>query len=385
LNKKRRKNKNVIRGIAKMTDIYSFDKKQNEQAMIHTDDGKRKKEQFIEDLKEGDTINDMFSVKVKTAPRAYRRGTMFDFIAIDKTGDIAVKYWGGDNKDRVKRLFNSFQSGDVIHIRHGNVEVYNEKLQVSINEKTGGVRKCVDDEYEKSDFVQALSKAMINRLFKEVTSFIEEIENKDLRLLLDTFFNDPEFEFAYKNSPSAITHHHNYVGGNMQHCVGVARLCQNISKMYPGLNKDLLITGALLHDVGKLKEYETTTSIQKTSIGNFIGHIVIGDRWIRETAEKIREKGSSFDEGLEGLLCHMILSHHGHLEYGSPSIPKIPEAIVLFHADYMDSQVKNFLQHLDDARTNSDENWAYVYDSNLGMKRAIFLKQFELDEVTSEK
>ena len=366
-----------------MTDIYSYDKKTNEQVMIHTDEGKRHKEQFIGDLKEGDVVNDMFAVKMKSVPRSYRKGTMFDFIAIDKTGEITVKYWGGDNKDRVKRLFNSFQNGDVIHIRNGNIELYNERLQISINEKSGGVRRCADDEYERGDFVQALSKTLVNRLYKELTRFIEAIETPDLRLLLDTLFNDPDFVFKYKNAPSAMTHHHNYLGGNMQHCVGVARLCQNISSMYQGLNKDLLITGALLHDVGKLYEYETTTSIQKTGTGNFIGHIVLGDRFIRKTIDIIRKSGNTFDDDLEMFLCHMILSHHGRLEFGSPSVPKIAEAIVLFHSDFMDSQVKNFLQHLDDQRMGSDEDWSYFWDGDLGMKRAMFLKQIDLDNTTN--
>ena len=365
-----------------MTDIYSYDKKSNEQVMIHTDEGKRHKEQYINDFKEGDTVNDMFSVKLKSAPRSYRKGTMFDFVAIDKTGEITVKYWGGDNKDRIKRLFNSFQSGDVIHIRNGSVEMYNERLQISINEKSGGVRRCADDEYERSDFVQALNKSMINRLYKELTGFIEKIETADLRLLLYTLFNDPEFVFKYKNAPSAMTHHHNYIGGNMQHSIGVARLCKNIAQMYPGINMDLLITGALLHDIGKLYEYETTTSIQKTGIGNFIGHIVLGDRFIRKTIKNIRKSGNNFDKDLEMLLCHMILSHHGRLEFGSPSVPKIAEAIILFHADFMDSQVKNFLQHLEDQRLNSDDEWSYIWDGDLGMKRAMFLKQIDLENNT---
>jgi len=366
-----------------MTDILSYDKKSNEQVMIRTDDGKRSKEQFIQDIKEGDVVNDMFSVKVKSTPRSYRKGTMFDFVAMDKSGEVAVKFWGGDNKERVKRLFNSFKAGDVVHIRQGNVETYNEKLQISINEKTGGVRRCADEEYEKSDFVPALSKSMINRLFKEVTSFIKEIENKDLQKLMDVFFKDPDFVFTYKHAPSAITHHHNYIGGNMQHCVGVARLCCNISQMYPGLNKDLLIVGALLHDLGKLKEYKATTSIQRTSDGNFIGHIVIGMQWIQEMIAKIRNEGNPFDEELEVFLSHLILSHHGRYEYGSPSVPKIAEAIVLFHADYMDSQVKNFLQKVDDERANTDEDWAYSWDGDMGMKRAIFLRSMELDDPSS--
>jgi 3'-5' exoribonuclease len=364
-----------------MTDIYHYDKKNNEQAMISTGTEKRKKEQYIEDLKEGDTINDVFAVKIKNAPRSYRKGTMFDFVVVDKTGEIAVKYWGGDKKDRVKRLFDSFRTGDVIQIRAGSVETYNDQLQVSINEISGGLRRCSDDEYVKSDFIAALDEHQISSLFSQVKTIISEIEQPQLKKLLQLFFEDPTFVHQYTHSPSAMTFHHNYVGGNLQHSLGVARLVKTICEYYPGLNKDLILTGALLHDVGKLREYQTTTSIEKTDEGNFIGHIVIGERWIREKIAKIREDNGTFDERLELYLSHMILSHHGKYEYGSPRMPKIAEAAVLAQADLMDSQVKNYLQSQEDQKKNNNEDWAFVWDPDVGRKKAMYLPSiFEGDQ-----
>jgi len=359
-----------------MTDIYSYDKKQDEQTMIKTDTGKRKKEQFIENLREGDVVNDFFAVKIKNPPRAYKRGTWFGIIATDKTGDINVKFWGGDNKERVKRLYESFKVGDVVQIRLGNVEVYEEKPQISINETTGGLRRCGGNEYDVSDFIPALEEKKITELFEQTKKEMESIKNEQLKNLLDAFFNDPEFVKHYTHSPSAITHHHNYVGGNLEHTVGVLRLCNNICEMYQGIDRDLVMSGAILHDVGKLKEYTTTAAIDKTTEGNFIGHIVIGDRWIREKIAELREKGKEFDQDLENRLCHLILSHHGKYEFGSPRMPKIIEACVLHEADMMDSQVKNYIQNVEEGRKTTDEDWAFIWDSNLGRKRVMYLGDY---------
>lgn len=356
-----------------MSDIYSYDKKQEEQTMIETDTGKRKKEQFIENLREGDVVNDFFAVKVKNPPRSYKRGTWFGFVATDKTGEIGVKFWGGDNKDRVKRLYESFKVGDVLQIRLGNVEIYEERPQISINEKNGGLRRCSPNEYDVSDFIPALEENQIRELFERIEKEIETVENEQMKGLLSLFFDDSVFVKNFTHSPSAMTHHHNYVGGNLEHIVGVVRLCNNICEMYPGINRDLLITGAILHDVGKLKEYKTTAAINKTGEGNFIGHIVIGDRLIREKIVELKKKGKSFDQDLENHLCHLILSHHGKYEWGSPRMPKTVEACVLHQADLMDSQVKNYIQNVEESKKMTDEDWAFVWDPDLGRKRVMYL------------
>lgn len=355
-----------------MTDIYSYDKKE-EQTLIKTDTGKRRKEQFIENIREGDVINDFFAVKIKNPPRPYKKGTWFDFLAIDKTGEVGVKFWGGDNKDRVKRLFESFKIGDVVQIRAGYVEVYEDRLQISINETTGGLRRCSPNEYDVQDFIPSLEESQIKEYYEQIKGEIKNIENVQLKELLTLFFADHEFVKEYTHAPSAMSHHHNYVGGNLQHTVGVLRLCKNICEMYQNINKDLVVAGAILHDVGKLREYKYTAAIDKTDIGNFIGHIVIGDRWVREKIAELKKKGTDFSQELENQLCHLILSHHGRYEYGSPRLPKTIEACVLHHADLMDSQVKNYIQNIEEGQKMTEEDWTYVWDSDLGKKRAMFL------------
>jgi 3'-5' exoribonuclease len=359
-----------------MVDIYQYEKKKEEQTIIKTDTGKRKKEQYIENLRDGDAINDFFAVKLKKAQRVYKRGMFFEFLATDKTGEISVKYWGGENKDRVKRLYESFNTGDVVQVRTGMVENYEDRLQISVNENTGGVRKCAPNEYDVTDFLPALTEERIEELYDFVKKELKTIQNEPLKKLLASFFNDAELVKMYMHSPSAISRHHNYVGGNLEHTVGVVRLCQNISEMYPSVNKDLLLCGALLHDIGKLKEYTYAAAIDISDEGNFIGHIVIGEQWIREKIQELRSSGEKFPKELEQQLIHIILSHHGKYEWGSPKIPKLLEACIVHQADLMDSQVKNYIQMIEDAKKLTDEDWIFVYDSDAGKKRAIFLGEY---------
>jgi len=359
-----------------MVDIYQYDKKKEEQTIIKTDTGKRKKEQYIENLREGDAVSDFFAVKLKKAQRPYKRGMFFEFIASDRTGDISVKYWGGDNKDRVKRLYESFNTGDVVQVRTGIVETYEDRLQISVNETSGGIRKCASNEYDVTDFLPSLPEERIQQLYDIIKKETKEIRNEPLHRLLESFFSDKEFVEMYLHSPSAISHHHNYVGGNLEHTVGVIRLCKNISEMYPNINKDLLLCGALLHDIGKLKEYTYAAAIDISNEGNFIGHIVIGEQWIREKIAQLKNQGADFPVDLEHQLVHLILSHHGRYEWGSPKMPKIVEACILHQADLMDSQVKNYLQMIEDAKRLTDEDWTFIYDSDAGKRRTIFLGDY---------
>jgi 3'-5' exoribonuclease len=358
-----------------LENLYKYNRKKDDQTMLDTNSGKIKKQQFVENLREGDVVNDIYAVKIKNPPRQYKKGVWFDLVIIDKTGEIFLKYWGGENKDRVKKLYDSFKIGDVIQVRLGNVEIFADKPQISINESVGSIRRCKENEYNIADFIKSLEKHKIEEFIKVVKNEISNVQNTDLKNLLELFFSDSEFINDFCSSPSAITHHHNYVGGNLEHTVGVIRLCKNICEMYEGINKDLVIAGAILHDIGKLKEYGTKAAIEKTDQGNFIGHIVIGDRWIREKIVSLREKGKEFDSNLEDKLCHIMLSHHGRYEYGSPRMPKTIEAMVVHAADLMDSQVKNFIQVIEEGRKASEDEWAYIWDSDMGQKRPMYLRE----------
>ncbi len=152
-----------------------------------------KKNNSLKILREGDVINDFYAVKIKNPPRPYKRGTWFGLVVTDKTGEINVKYWGGDNKERVKRLYDSFKTGDVVQIRLGNVEIYEEKPQISINETSGGIRRCGSNEYDVSDFIPSLDEKKIKELFEIIKQDIKNIENVQLKKLLDIFFKNASF------------------------------------------------------------------------------------------------------------------------------------------------------------------------------------------------
>jgi DNA/RNA endonuclease YhcR with UshA esterase domain len=158
-----------------MIDLYDYSKKKDDQSLIEADIGKRKKEQFIEGLREGDAVNDLFAVKLKNPPRTYKKGIWFGLTVTDKTGEINVKYWGGENKDRVKRLYDSFKVGDVVHVRLGNVEIYEEKPQISINETIGGLRRCNPNEYDIQDFIPSLDEGKIKEYYELVKKEIKSI------------------------------------------------------------------------------------------------------------------------------------------------------------------------------------------------------------------
>lgn len=352
-----------------MEDLYHFNKEKKQQ----NKKTKRKKEQYIENLKEGDVVNDIFAIKMKRSPRTYKNGTWFSLLATDKTGEIDVKFWGGKNKERVKKLYDSFQVGDVIKITLGNVETYKEKPQISINEKKGKITRCNSKEYEVRDFLPSIDKEKIEQLLQYIKKEIKNIEDKQLKKLLNMFFDNPDFVEQYISSPSAITHHHNYLGGNLEHTVSVLKLCKKICETYDIENKDLVISSGILHDIGKIKEYKTTAAIDKTELGNFIGHIVMGDRWIKEKINKIREKGEEFSPELETHLSHIMLSHHGKYEFGSPRMPKTIEACIVHHADNMDAQVKNFIQKIEEGRKQTEEDWSFLWDSEAGKKRLMYL------------
>ncbi len=353
-----------------MEDMFGKDEEQ-EQSRFDSIDEKKGKEQFVEQLREGNQVDDIFAVKRKSSPKSYKKGTWFEILVGDKTGDIKIKFWGGSNKERINKLFNSFKVGDIIRVKSGTVEVYENSLQISVNENVGNINKC--EKYRLEDFVPALEKSKIRELYSKLRKEIDSIGNPYLKKLLEAFFDDPKFADRFAHAPSAIAHHHNYVGGNLEHTLNVVRICNSISEINPDINRDLLVTGAILHDIGKVEEYSCTSIIDKTESGKFVGHIVLGDRMVRKKIEELRDKGVDFPENLENQISHMILSHHGKHEWGSPEIPKMLEAVALHYADLLDSQIKYHKQKRDEEKRLNEEDWGMIWDTDLGRRKWFYL------------
>ena len=318
----------------------------------------------IKDLKEGFEVRGFFAVRSKELPRTYRNkaGKWFILHIGDATGDIGLKYWGTEDESRTMKVYNSFETGSVVYVQ-GMVafDKYDEALAVVINEGQGELR-MVEEGTADLDLVPALEPDRIQTLTEELFELIASVEDLPLKMLLQSFFSEKPFMDAFKHSPSAIKYHHAYVGGNLEHTINVARVVDLMSGRYPRIDRDLAITGALLHDIGKLQEYRVTTTVEMTSEGRFIGHSQLGWEVIRKRLERI----PNFPEETRLKLWDMIIHHHGTYESsGETAAPNLHtiEAAVLHYADDCDAKVGGFSQLLERAEDTKDD-WVYVKEAN---------------------
>ncbi len=300
------------------------------------------KTQYIKDLQEGQPIDDYFAVSSKTAPRKYNNkdGMWFSFDISDKTGSIPVKFWGRSNEETVKELFSSFKINDVVSIKGGNLTLdsYSKKLTIHLNEDSCEIKK--EENFDYAEFVISTTKN-IPEMISKFKEEIESITNENIKQLLKSIFDDDDFMKKYSESPAAKGHHHNYVGGLLEHVLSMISMSKTIAKQYePDLNLDLMIAGCMLHDVGKVFEYETKTVIDYTVTGSLLGHIPIGTKMVEDKIDKLE----NFPLDLKNKILHLILSHHGSQEAGSPVIPHFPEAVALHKIDDCDAQTKYAIQ-----------------------------------------
>lgn len=323
----------------------------------------------IEEFKEGDSIRGMFAVRSKETPREYKNkpGRYFFLGVGDKTGEISLKYWGGPDEAALVQLYNTLSVGDVVEVT-GEVAMdrYDSVLTISMDEGAHAIRKCNEEEFQPEDFLP-VSERDIEDMMEELHAIMGSIRDENLREVLESFFSDEVFVSEFKKSPAAMKHHHSYLGGLLEHTLNVVKLCEMQLNHYPVLNRDLLITGAILHDVGKIDAYKAKTSIDMTDSGKFLGHITLGSEIVKEKLKGL----SSFPEVLKMKLNHLILSHHGNTEsgYERPKGLKIPEAAALYYADLFDSKVKEFLQEMEREK-NLEDDWVYLR----GLGNEVYMK-----------
>lgn len=334
---------------------------------------------FVSDLEYGDKVSSVFSVKYKHPPRQYKNGFMFTVGLSDKTGEVGATYWGGTNLGKIQSVYDAFGVHDVVHIT-GLVGQFNEKLKIDINEKLGEISKA--EEYDIENFVARTDKN-IDEMLIDLFDIIGSISNPHLKALLDSFFGDADWSEQFKNAPAAMYIHQAYIGGLLEHTLNVANICMAIHNAYPSMDKDLLFTGAILHDIGKIKEFQVTTNIGISEVGMLRGHIPIGEGMLLEKIKEVEEnsrhyqsdemaKGrlddylamgpGEFPEVLKSKLAHIILSHHGRGEYGSPKEPQFPEAAAIFYADECDAKIFQYVRAKADASTED----FHIYNKRLG-------------------
>lgn len=288
---------------------------------------------YIRDLKEGSKVKDIYLVK-KKQELTTKNGKAYDSLTLqDKTGTIDAKIWDPNSMG-----IGDFEELDYVDIT-GDVASFQGHLQLNIRR----ARKAAEGEYDPADYLPVSSKN-IDDMMAAIGKYIGIVKNEYLHALLEKFFvEDEDFIEAFRKSSAAKSVHHGFVGGLAEHTLGVTNLCYFYCKNYPILNRDLLITAALLHDIGKTRELSLFPKNDYTEEGQFIGHIVIGCEMIDD---KIREI-PDFPKVLANEIRHCILAHHGELEFGSPKKPALIEALALNFADNTDAKLEIFKEALE--------------------------------------
>lgn len=318
--------------------------------------------QTVNSLKPGDRVDAFFAVAYKKPVVKYKKGHMFEFRVADRTGQLTVKYWGDADKNAVEELYTSFDKDDVVRLV-GSASEYNGQIEVSVSkENDGTVTKLGKGEYDASELVAEVDDIPGKR--ERLLSLVATVEEPHMRALLESFFADEEFMGRFSSVPASISLHSAAVGGLLHHTLNVAGLALEIVRQHPKLDRDMVLTGALLHDIGKVRSLDVTSRINYTPEGNLLGEIVMGDELLVSHIAGVE----GFPDEVTLKLRHMLLSHHGKREWGSPVEPMIPEALAVHEADDTDAKVEYMIVRRDEAVTNDDWTW----DGRL--KRLIYLR-----------
>ena len=286
---------------------------------------------YIEQIRERDWVDSTFLVGDKTMAMAKNGKPYMTLRLADRTGEVEGRVW-----DRVDELAACFEKNDFINVK-AKASVYLGKMQLVVQELAPVAEKDVD----LGDFLP-VSERRVEDMRAEFISRIDSLADPALKALMQAFADDREFMRGYCVAPAAKAMHHVFLGGLLEHSLAVAALADDVSRRYPVVNRDLLVVSALLHDIGKVDELRYERSFDYSDEGKLIGHIVMGVEMIDEKIRAIPE----FPPQLKMLLKHMLLSHHGQYEFGSPKRPKTLEAVILNFVDDLDSKINGVCTHM---------------------------------------
>ncbi|MBQ9277020.1 MAG: HD domain-containing protein [Lachnospiraceae bacterium] len=306
---------------------------------------------YINELREGENISEVYLCKTKSTATTKAGKSYYSLMLQDKSGSIDGKVWELNN------AIDHFEAMDYIRV-DAQVTSFNNTLQLNIKR----IRKADEGEFEPRDYLPCSDKD-IDTMYKELIGIVESVKDEHLNKLLKMFFVDDEsFIKKFKNHSAAKSIHHGFIGGLLEHSLSVARICIYIADNYPAVKRDLLVSAALLHDIGKVDEISNFPENDYTDEGQLIGHIVMGAMMVSEKIKTIE----GFPPVLANELKHCILSHHGELEFGSPKKPGLIEALALAHADNLDAKLETFTE-LINANKGKKEWLGYnrMFDSNV--------------------
>jgi 3'-5' exoribonuclease len=313
------------------------------------------KSHFITDLADGQLVTSLFLVREKEIRSSARTGTSWLQLELaDRTGTISAKMW-----ENYAALTPTFACDDVVQIR-GRVKLYNGRKELTLEQ----IIPAAERDYDLGDFLPH-TKHDVEQLYASLKAAIGGMKNPWLKRLLSSIVEDPAITPRLKRAPAAMTMHHAYLGGLLEHIVSLLGLAAAVSAHYRELDPDLLLAGVVLHDIGKIDELRYTRAIDYSSEGRLLGHIVIGVSLVQEKRKAI----PGFPAALAALVDHFILSHHGSLEFGSPTLPQTPEAVALHFIDDLDSKMAGMRATLDAASSGpGTELWT---ERNPSLRRAL--------------
>jgi len=284
---------------------------------------------FIKDFKEGDTVDSIYLVREKFFDTTKNGDPYISLELVDRTGMVDARKW-----DAPKILFDSFNVDDFVKIR-GRIEFYKKYPQIKLD----NIEKADENKVDASLYIPTVNKD-IDELYRILLKELNSVKNPYIKKLLDNIFSQEDIVNKFKRSPAATDFHHPYIGGLLEHSLSCVELAKLIASKYDGINIDLLIGGAGLHDIGKIDELSYKRTFYYADKGRLLGHIVIGANMVEKEIDKI----SGFPEELKNLILHIILSHHGEHEWGSPKRPMCMEAVIMHYIDNLDAKINGFRQ-----------------------------------------
>jgi 3'-5' exoribonuclease len=320
---------------------------------------------YVSDLKPNQIFSSIFLVHVKDVRQKKSGDPYLSLLLGDRTGEVEAKMW-----DNVADVMGTFDRDDFVKVK-GLLQIFQNRPQLTIHKMV----RVLESDVDFADYFPASERDPLE-MFAELRAIVAGMENAQLRDLLNAFLDDEPLARMYRTAPAAKHVHHAYLGGLIEHVLSVCHLCRVAAAHYKFVDLDLLLTGAVLHDIGKVAELTYERSFGYSAEGQLLGHIVIGLRLLTEKLQRFPD----FPAKLRVLVEHMIVSHHGELEFGSPKVPLFPEALLLHHLDNLDSKMECMRSMI--ARDRHVEGCWTGYNPSLEravLKKARYLEEESID------
>ncbi|MHC4557759.1 MAG: 3'-5' exoribonuclease YhaM family protein [Planctomycetota bacterium] len=316
---------------------------------------------FIKEIEPGETIDDIYIIRDPIL-RSTTRGDLYIAMFLsDRSGQLNGRMW-----QATETIYKALPKPGFVHIQ-GRSELYQNNLQIIVNNIS-----IVDASKVQIDYFLARTDKDTKQMFEEVKEIVDRIKNPQLKVLVAEFFADTDLMQEFCNVPAAMKMHHDYIGGLLEHTHNMLRIAVAILPFYPNAQADLVLAGIFLHDIGKTEELAYDMAFSYTDSGQLIGHISKSLLMINQKANALRSRGTQIEQTLLDVLGHIILSHHGQYEFGSPKLPATAEAFIVYYIDDMDAKVSQVIAAIDNEP--SDSNWT-AWKS--GLQTRLYRKRIE--------